>query len=47
MVELSRTLAETDVEHFAVAADRDACQYCAYVNGCRDRPPRREDRFGR
>jgi RecB family exonuclease len=47
MVELARVLADEDVAHFPATDDPDACTYCAYLNSCRARPMRREDRFGR
>jgi RecB family exonuclease len=47
MVELAHVLADEDVGHFGVTSDPNACTYCAYLNACRDRPRRREDRFGR
>ncbi len=47
MVELAHVLADEDVTHFPATDDPDACTYCAYLNSCRARPLRREDRFGR
>jgi RecB family exonuclease len=47
MVELARRLSDEVVARFAVTDDPDACTYCAYRNACRNRPRRREDRFGR
>jgi RecB family exonuclease len=47
MVELAHVLADEDVTHFPATDDPDACAYCAYINSCRARPMRREDRFGR
>lgn len=47
MVDLARTLADDEIAHFDVTDDPGACTYCTYVNACRERPRRSEDRFGR
>jgi RecB family exonuclease len=47
MVEMASVLADEDVAHFGVTDDSDACTYCTYRHACRERPRRREDRFGR
>ncbi|MFZ1126524.1 MAG: PD-(D/E)XK nuclease family protein, partial [Candidatus Baltobacteraceae bacterium] len=47
MVELARLLSDGTIEHFPVTADPDACRYCAFRLACRERPPQREERFGR
>jgi RecB family exonuclease len=47
MIELARKLADEPILHFAVARDCEACTYCAYRNGCRERPLAHEERFGR
>lgn len=47
MVKLARVLADEEVTHFGVTSDPNACSYCTYRSACRDRPRRRDDRFGR
>ncbi len=47
MGELAALLADAPLERFSPSDDPAACTYCAYANACRERPPRREDRFGR
>ena len=32
---------------FVATDDPDACRYCAYSDGCRERPPVRQERFAR
>jgi RecB family exonuclease len=47
MVELARLLSDGTIEHFAATDDPDNCRYCAFRLACRERPPQREERFGR
>jgi PD-(D/E)XK nuclease superfamily len=47
MRELAQRLADDVIERFPATDDPEACTYCTYRNSCRDRPRRREDRFGR
>jgi len=47
MIELAATLSDAPLERFAATDDPAACAYCAYASACRERPQRREDRFGR
>jgi RecB family exonuclease len=47
MIAIAGTLATPTIAHYAVAADPDACRYCAYKDACRDRPAVAEERFGR
>jgi hypothetical protein len=47
MIELAGRLAVPTIARYAVAADPDACRYCAYRDACRARPAVAEERFGR
>ncbi len=47
MIEIAAHLADAPIERFPATDDPDACGYCAYKIGCRERPLPREDRFGR
>ena len=47
MIAIAADLATPTIAHYAVAADPDACRYCAYKDACRDRPLAAEERFGR
>lgn len=47
MRELAQRLADEVIEHFPATDDPATCTYCTYKNSCRERPRRREDRFGR
>jgi RecB family exonuclease len=47
MIEIAAALADGPLEAFPVASDPEACTYCNYANACREKPLRREDRFGR
>jgi RecB family exonuclease len=47
MSEIAAGLADGPIERFPATDDPDACGYCAYKIACRQRPLRREDRFGR
>ncbi|MBC5799484.1 MAG: PD-(D/E)XK nuclease family protein [Candidatus Eremiobacteraeota bacterium] len=46
MTELAAALADAPLERFPPTDDPSACAYCTYANACRERPQRREDRFG-
>jgi RecB family exonuclease len=47
MGEIAAALADGPLERFPATDDPDACVYCNYANACREKPLRREDRFGR
>jgi hypothetical protein len=47
MLQLCAELTSGTTEHFPVAADPAACQYCVYGTACANRPYPEEERFAR
>ncbi len=47
MIEHAQTLSSATRAAFPATDDPDACRYCAYRDGCRERPLALQERFGR
>lgn len=47
MIEYAELLSSATLAAFAATDDPEACRYCAYKDGCRERPQAAGERFGR
>ena len=47
MIEYANELSSATLAAYPATADPEACRYCAYSAGCRQRPPAAQERFGR
>ncbi len=47
MIAYAGVLSSSTIRAYPATDDPDACRYCAYRDGCRDRPLAVEERFGR
>ena len=47
MIAYAALLSSATLSAYPATDDPDACRYCAYRDGCRERPPATSERFGR
>ena len=47
MIEYAQLLSSSTLTHYPATDDPSACRYCAYADGCRERPLVAQERFGR